>query len=81
VAQAIRAKGDVAILLGVRGERPQLICTRSEGVSVDAGAVLRAAVAVAGGRGGGRPDWAQGGVPADADLQSALDAGMSALLS
>jgi len=80
VAQALRVRGQAAILLGIRGERPQLICTRSDGVSIDAGSVLRSAAAAAGGRGGGRPDWAQGGVPTEDALQAALKQGGALLL-
>ena len=47
------------------GERPQLLFTRADDVSLNMGDLLRAAAAAGGGRGGGRPDWAQGGVPSE----------------
>ena len=81
VAQALRGKGQVAVLLGVQGERPQLICTRSDGIPLDASTVLRSAAAAAGGRGGGRADWAQGGVPTEEALRSALAAGETLFLT
>jgi alanyl-tRNA synthetase len=74
VAQALRAKPGVVVCIGVRGERPQVIATRSDDVAADANALLRAAVAAGGGRGGGRPDWAQGGVPTNDALTTALEA-------
>lgn len=80
VAQALRAYPDAVVVLGVRGERPQLLCTRADGVAMDASALLRAAVAAGGGRGGGRPDWAQGGVPTDEALEIALQAARAHLV-
>lgn len=74
VAQALRTRPGAVVCIGVRGERPQVIATRSDDVKVDANALLRAAVAAGGGRGGGRPDWAQGGVPTNEALNAALEA-------
>jgi alanyl-tRNA synthetase len=48
-------------------------------VSLNAGDLLRIAVAAGGGRGGGRPDWAQGGVPTGEGLNAALAAGLAEL--
>ena len=74
VAQDLRARPGVVACIGVRGERPQIIVTRSDDVAADSAQLLRAAVAAAGGRGGGRPDWAQGGVPSNEALDAALGA-------
>jgi alanyl-tRNA synthetase len=79
IVQALRARPGAVVLLGVRGERPQLVFARADDVALDAGALLRTAVAAAGGRGGGRPDFAQGGVPTDAGLDTALQAALLAL--
>jgi alanyl-tRNA synthetase len=79
VAQALRAMPGAVVLVGAGGDRPQLIFTRADGVDLDAGALLREAAAAAGGRGGGRPDWAQGGVPAPAALDLALSAAKSTI--
>ncbi|MGQ9490886.1 MAG: alanyl-tRNA editing protein [Anaerolineae bacterium] len=81
VAQALRGRPGAIVLFGVRGERPQLLFTRADDVALDAGALLRQAAAVAGGRGGGRPDWAQGGVPTNEDLAVALEAARKQLSS
>lgn len=80
VAQALRSQPGAIVLLGVRGERPQLLFARADGVALDAGALLRQAAAAGGGRGGGRPDWAQGGVPTNEALEVALEAAKKQLL-
>ncbi len=81
VVQALRTRPGAVVLLGVRGERPQLLFTRADDVAIDAGALLRSAAAAGGGRGGGRPDWAQGGVPTDDALDLALQAALTQLAS
>jgi alanyl-tRNA synthetase len=79
IAQTLRSQPGAMVLLGVRGERPQLVFARADDVALDVGALLRTAVAAGGGRGGGRPDFAQGGVPTDAGLDAALQAALHAL--
>ena len=79
VAQALRARAGVVACIAARGERPQIIVTRSDDVTVDAGAALRTIAAAGGGKGGGRPDWAQGGVPSNEALDAALAAAGSVL--
>ena len=74
LAQALRVRPGAVIMLGVLGERPQLLFTRADDVSLNMGDLLRTAAAAGGGRGGGRPDWAQGGVPSNEALDVALDA-------
>lgn len=79
VAQLLRAHPGAVVCLGVRGERPQLIFTRSDDVGLNAGELLRIAATAGGGRGGGRSDWAQGGVPTNEALEPALAAARAAL--
>jgi len=79
IVQTLRTRPGAVVLLGVRGERPQLVFARADDVALDAGALLRTAVAAGGGRGGGRPDFAQGGVPTDTGLDAALLAALHAL--
>ena len=79
LAHVLVEEPGIVVLLGVRGDRPQLFCARSADVSLDAGALLRQAAAAGGGRGGGRPEWAQGGTPDDKALERALAAGLAAL--
>jgi len=56
--------GVVAVLVG-DGRPAPVVIARSPDVAVDAGAWLRRATAELGGRGGGRPELAQGGIDAD----------------
>jgi alanyl-tRNA synthetase len=79
IVQALRTRPGAVVLLGVRGERPQLVFARADDVALDVGALLRTAVAAGGGRGGGRPDFAQGGVPTNEGLDAALQAARLAL--
>jgi alanyl-tRNA synthetase len=61
------------VLLATRRPRPQFVFARSLDLAADMGAVMRAASAVAGGRGGGRPQFAQGGAPEGAAVDRVLD--------
>ena len=81
LAQALRVRPGAVIMLGVLGERPQLLFTRADDVSLNMGDLLRTAAAAGGGRGGGRPDWAQGGVPSNEALGVALDAARARVMS
>jgi alanyl-tRNA synthetase len=74
VAQSLKARPGTLILVGVRGERPQLLFGRADDVNLNTGDLLKAAAAAGGGRGGGRPEWAQGGVPSNHGLEVALAA-------
>ena len=78
LAKAIAGLGGVA-LLGGRAEKTQLIFARAEGLALDCGALLRATLAPLGGRGGGQPALAQGGLPDGAQLEAALDAALARL--
>ncbi len=65
-ASALIEKPGVIALLGVlSGERATYVFARSKDVSRDMGALLRAAAVPLGGKGGGKPDFAQGGGPAE----------------
>ena len=72
VGQALAAEGRLA-LLGARGDGRALLCfARPKGAGPDLGALLREAVEVLGGKGGGAPDLAQGGGPRAEKLGEAL---------
>jgi alanyl-tRNA synthetase len=65
LAQAVVAEpGMVAALVG-GGDPLPVVVARSPDVSIDAGAIVRSATAALGGRGGGRPELAQGGIAAE----------------
>lgn len=57
--------GMVAVLVG-DGQPAPVVVARADDVTIDAGRVVKALVAQFGGRGGGRPELAQGGIAADA---------------
>ena len=67
------------ILLAARADKASVVFARSEDVSLDAGVLLRQATAPFGGRGGGRPTLAQGGIPDPASAQAALDEALTAV--
>ena len=72
----------VVVLAGIPGEKAQLILARSADLPTNLNGPLQAAFAVlGGGRGGGRPDFCQGGgVQADAmQVAAALDAAEQAI--
>jgi alanyl-tRNA synthetase len=61
IASAVTAAGAAAVAL-ISAQVPAFaVIARSSGVSVDAGAVLKHLIERFGGRGGGKPDLAQGG--------------------
>jgi alanyl-tRNA synthetase len=61
------------VLLATRRPSPQFVFARSDDLAADMGAVMRTASAVVGGRGGGRPQFAQGGAPEGAAVDRVLD--------
>ncbi len=81
LAQALVAEAGVVALLGVAGEKAQLVFARSADVPIDMQPPLKKALDLLGGRGGGRPNLAQGGgVSADlAQVQAAIDAAVELL--
>ncbi len=70
------ALGSGIIVAGLEDpEQPQLFVTVSDDLvaqGVDASALIREAVSASGGKGGGRPEMAQGRLPETAALQGAL---------
>jgi alanyl-tRNA synthetase len=65
-------------VVGVRGTGGLLTCVaRGPGSSVDCGELLRALAAASGGRGGGRPERAEGRLPSGVDLEALLAVALS----
>jgi alanyl-tRNA synthetase len=67
LAAAIVAEPGFLVVLIGDGQPAPVIAARSADVTFDAAAWVKQAVARFGGRGGGRPELAQGGLPASAD--------------
>jgi alanyl-tRNA synthetase len=61
LAQALRSQPGLTIALA--GGANQVLAARSADMAFDAGQALRSALDAVGGRGGGRPDFAQGAAP------------------
>lgn len=79
LAREIAALPGGVALLGLRGEDARLCFARADGLPHDMGALVREAVALLGGRGGGRPAEAQGGGPEVEKLEEALELARSRL--
>jgi alanyl-tRNA synthetase len=71
LASAIVAVGGIAVV-GLRGEKAQLLVAAPSAAGIDCSAVVRGALDPVGGRGGGQPAMAQGGLPDSAQLEAAV---------
>ena len=78
-ARRLTQQHGVIALLATSQPRPQLVFACSGDVIADMGDLMRVACAAIGGRGGGRPQFAQGGAPEGAHVNSALDAALEQL--
>jgi alanyl-tRNA synthetase len=63
----------VALLASKEGGTARLVFARSANLSADMNALMRAACERLGGRGGGKPEFAQGGGPKVSELDEALE--------
>jgi alanyl-tRNA synthetase len=63
----------VALLASKEGGTARLVFARSANLSADVNALMRAACERLGGRGGGKPDFAQGGGPKLSEIDKALE--------
>ncbi len=72
LAQKMTATARVVALLGSTAGQPSLVFAESAGLPFDLGALMKQAVATAGGRGGGSREMAQGGVPGATDMETIL---------
>ncbi len=61
LASRLAANSKTIILIASTGEKVQFCFARSEDLSIDMGKLLREQLATLGGRGGGQPNFAQGG--------------------
>ena len=72
-SRLIETPGVIALLGAMNGDTAMYVFGRAKDVAADMGALLRQAAATHGGKGGGRPDFAQGG-GAPAMLEAAKSA-------
>ena len=72
---------NVVAILGAAGDTASVIVTRGRDGRVDSAAALAVAMDIVGGKGGGRPDFAQGGGPKVEALDAALGAAKREVLS
>ncbi len=79
VAAGLAARGCTALLGAVEDGKAFLCFARPKGPGPAMGDLLKEAVALLGGKGGGAPDLAQGGGPEAARLEAALDAAAARL--
>jgi alanyl-tRNA synthetase len=80
LAQAFVSRSRAVFVAAVAAPATVLVAA-SDDAGVDAGAILKAALAAAGGRGGGSPRLAQGTVPNADVLESVVDTVQSRLSS
>ena len=66
--------GVVAFLAGRSGDGLSILVARGSGATLDCGAFLKKIAKMAGGRGGGKPERAEGRVPAGADWTALVEA-------
>jgi alanyl-tRNA synthetase len=73
VASELTREGARIAIVGARTpEGIHLVVSRGPASTENAGAIVKAIAAAAGGKGGGRPERAEGRLPATADLRAAL---------
>ena len=78
-ARRLAEQPGMVALLATSLPRPQFVFARSEDVEVDVIGLMRTACAAVGGRGGGRPHYAQGGAPEGAPAARALEVAVEKL--
>jgi alanyl-tRNA synthetase len=76
MARRLTEQPGVVALLAARHPAPQFVFARSDDIGLDVASLMRASCAAVGGRGGGRPMWAQGGAPEGASADLAIDQAM-----
>ncbi len=75
LAGMLRVREKAVVLFGWQGEdKGRFVFARSSDVPLHMGNILRAALAPYGGRGGGRPEWAEGGIEDPARVSDVLTA-------
>ena len=80
LANGLVAQGRVVVVLGSgAGGAGKLVVARSDDVDLHAGKVIQEAAPVLGGKGGGKPNMAQGGGPDGAQVKAAVQKALEAV--
>ncbi len=80
LAAELRNREDTILLLGWREENnARVLFAAPKHTPLHMGHLVREALAPVHGRGGGRPEWAEGGIPSARDLPGALDRALKIL--
>ncbi len=77
----LREHEKTIVLFAIKGEGATLIFSRSDDIAMNISSVLKRCVERFGGKGGGRPESAQGGIPDARSAQEALDQAFSLITS
>ncbi len=72
LATSLAQHPGVIALVGIREDRPRLLFAAAEDLELDLAAVMREVAPMIGGKGGGRPRWAEAGGEDSAGLSRAL---------
>ena len=78
-ARSVTARPGTVAFLATRGPSAHIVFARSQDVPLDVGGIMRTVCAAVGGRGGGSPQLAQGGIPRGGAVDRALDVAMEQL--
>ncbi len=78
---ALTLRSQPGLIIALASGNGQIFLARSADVAFDAGQALRSALAAVGGRGGGRPDFAQGAAPTWEAARQALNAVVTSLVA
>ena len=81
LARELLGGGKAVAILGAEGLTASIAVGRSEGVNLDCREIIGEGAALIGGKGGGKPDFAQGGGPDLAGLKAAIEKMKEAALS
>jgi alanyl-tRNA synthetase len=73
LAHLLTAQSSIVTLLATTAESPKVIFARSKDVDIDCGKLLSQFCKQFDGRGGGRPDFAQGGLPISSAFEKELE--------
>jgi alanyl-tRNA synthetase len=74
LASRLNAAGKDALLAAATPDGTQVLIARAAGSALDCGALLKKLAQASGGRGGGKPDHAEGRLPAAIDWPSSIAA-------